>query len=78
MPEDVLDPANIGIPAGAVVTSAMVIAEYVVPGEDPDEPEAGPSLWIFRDSVSGAWKHLGMLQIAADNIRDDFRGGDDG
>jgi hypothetical protein len=60
-PDEVIAKPAIDAPAGAVITSAVVVYEYVMPGED-GEDERGPFLVYGRDTIAGKWTHLGMLQ----------------
>jgi hypothetical protein len=59
-------------PAGAVITAAIVIYQYVVPGED-DEDHRGPFLAFNRDSFHGMWNQLGMIQSVSDDLRQMLR-----
>jgi hypothetical protein len=75
-PDQVLTEASTALPAGAVVTSAIAIVEYLLPGED-DADDRGPFLAFRRDSVSGTWRHLGMVTSVSDDLRADLRKQDD-
>lgn len=70
-PENVWPEAMAKLPAGAVLTNAIVLLEYVVPGED-DHMERGPMLAYWRSTEQGAvWHQIGMLQVMTDTLRRD-------
>ena len=50
-----------------------VSAVIVVAGLDPETGEE--HLFIRHDSDASKWKHIGMLQVALDDLRDDCRTG---
>lgn len=56
------------VPDGGVVTSIVVVYEYVVPGEDGDD-ERGPFLVFERDMEGSAWKHLGMIETLSNDLK---------
>ena len=68
-PDDVLTEARNSLPDGAVLTAAVAVLTYVVPGED-DEAERGPFLAWTADTSAGRWVHLGMIET----VSNDFRG----
>lgn len=70
--DDVLARASADLPEGCIVTSAVVVVEYLLPGEE-DEDERGPFLTFRRDTTSGIWKHLGMLESVSNDFRADLR-----
>lgn len=56
------------VPPGGVVTSMVVVYEYLMPGEDSDD-DRGPFLVFERDMESSSWKHLGMLEALTNDLR---------
>lgn len=67
-PEKVLVDALTDLPEGAFVTGAVVVATYVLPGED-DEDLRGPYLAWRTDTTAGRWTHLGMLEAVTSDLR---------
>lgn len=67
-PEDVWAEAMSNLPEGAVLVNAIVIQEYVIPGEEGDE--GGPFLGWIRSSERGAsaWRFIGMLELVKDTL----------
>lgn len=57
------------LPDGAYLTGCVVVATYVVPGEDDDD-DRGPFLAWRCDGVAGRWSHLGMVETVANDCRD--------
>ncbi|CAB4136889.1 hypothetical protein UFOVP314_28 [uncultured Caudovirales phage] len=70
-PDQVLAQAVSDLPEGAYVTGAVVIATYVLPGEDDDD-DRGPYLAWRTDQVAGRWAHLGMVETVAADMRADL------
>lgn len=68
-PDDVLTEARNSLPDGAVLTAAVAVLTYVVPGED-EEDDRGPFLAWTADTSAGRWVHLGMIET----VSNDFRG----
>lgn len=68
-PDDVLVEARNALPDSAVLTAAVVILTYVVPGEE-DEDDRGPKLAWTADTSAGRWVHLGMIETAAADFRE--------
>ncbi len=68
-PDDVFTEARTSLPDGAILTAAVCVVTYVVPGED-DEAERGPFLAWTADTSAGRWVHLGMIET----VSNDFRG----
>lgn len=55
-------------PQGAIITAAVVVYQYVVPGAD-NEHDRGPFLAFNRDSFHGVWNQLGMVESAGNDFR---------
>jgi hypothetical protein len=70
-PDEVLTDALTDLPEGAYVTGAVVIATYVLPGEDDDD-DRGPFLAWRTDSTAGRWAHLGMIETVAADMKADL------
>lgn len=76
LPEEVISEFMDHLPDGAYMTGAVVIATYLVPGEEDDD-ERGPFLAWRCDGQAGRWTHLGMCETASNDMRADLRERDD-
>lgn len=61
-PDEIISNEMIQQIGGAIVTSVVCVVEYV-------DNEGETCFSTLSDTVSGPWKHLGMLECAGNDIR---------